>query len=149
MAKDQNLSLNPTKISGICGRLMCCLKYEEDHYEATRKRMPRIGKEVLTPDGTGMVVDLNILKETVRVRIPKGDGTEQKDYPLTDIQRLQPPARPGKKPRPEEESEDSADLMNLPEEAVAPDEEAVAEFAGEEGLSPDEALAEIEEIAQE
>lgn len=88
MAKEQNLSLNPTKISGVCGRLMCCLKYEEDYYEATRKRMPRIGKEVITPDGNGTVIDLNILKETVRVRIPKGDSTEQKDYPLSDIQRI-------------------------------------------------------------
>ena len=79
MAKEQSLSLNPTKISGVCGRLMCCLKYEEDNYEATRKRMPKVGKEVITPDGNGIVVDLNILKETVRVRIPKGDGTEQKD----------------------------------------------------------------------
>lgn len=90
MAKEQSLSLNPTKISGVCGRLMCCLKYEEDYYEKTRKQMPRIGREVVTPDGTGMVVDLNILKETVRVRIPKGDGTEQKDYPMTDIQRVAP-----------------------------------------------------------
>ena len=96
MAKEQNLSLNPTKISGVCGRLMCCLKYEEDHYEATRKRMPKVGKEVITPDGNGTVIDLNILKETVRVRIPKGDSTEQKDYPLEQVQRVQPPQRPPK-----------------------------------------------------
>ena len=97
MAKEQNLSLNPTKISGVCGRLMCCLQYEEEYYETTRKRMPRIGKEVITPDGNGTVVDLNILKETVRVRIPKGDSTEQKDYPLADIQRVTPQQRPGKR----------------------------------------------------
>lgn len=97
MAKEQSLSLNPTKISGVCGRLMCCLKYEEDHYEATRKKMPKIGKEVITPDGNGIVVDLNILKETVRVRIPKGDGAEQKDYPMEEVQRVMPPARPPKK----------------------------------------------------
>ncbi|MBR6667887.1 MAG: stage 0 sporulation family protein, partial [Clostridia bacterium] len=53
MAKEQNLSLNPTKISGVCGRLMCCLKYEQDQYEATRKKMPKVGKEVITPDGPG------------------------------------------------------------------------------------------------
>ena len=53
MAKEQNLSLNPTKISGVCGRLMCCLKYEQDHYEQARKKMPKVGKEVSTPDGTG------------------------------------------------------------------------------------------------
>lgn len=62
MAKEQNLSLNPTKISGVCGRLMCCLKYEEDIYEETRRRMPRVGKEVITPEGNGVVWDLNIVK---------------------------------------------------------------------------------------
>ena len=141
MAKEQNLSLNPTKISGICGRLMCCLKYEEDHYEATRKRMPRIGRDVMTPDGAGTVVDLNILKETVRVRIPKGDSTEQKDYPLEDVQRMQP-ARPAKKQKAEEADEE-------PEEMNGLDTQSVEEYAGEEGLTPDEALAEIEEFAEE
>ena len=142
MAKEQNLSLNPTKISGICGRLMCCLKYEEDHYEATRRRMPRVGREVVTPDGNGTVVDLNILKETVRVRIPKGDSAEQKDYPLEQVQRVQS-ARPTKKQRTEEADEDAV------EDLSRPDEESVEEYAGEEGLTPDEALAEIEEFAGE
>lgn len=87
MAKEQNLSLNPTKISGVCGRLMCCLKYEEDAYEETRKRMPRIGKEVITPDGIGVVNDLNIVKETVKVRISKGDSYEINEYALEQIQR--------------------------------------------------------------
>ena len=88
MAKEQNLSLNPTKISGVCGRLMCCLKYEQDHYEATRKRMPRPGREVGTPDGVGTVQEINVLRETVRVRITNGDNSELKDYPLTDITRI-------------------------------------------------------------
>lgn len=88
MAKEQNLSLNPTKISGVCGRLMCCLKYEQDHYEATRKRMPRPGREVGTPDGVGTVQEINVLRETVRVRITNGDSSELKDYPLTDITRI-------------------------------------------------------------
>lgn len=87
MAKEQNLSLNPTKISGVCGRLMCCLKYEEDSYEETRKRMPRIGKEVITPDGTGTVTELNIVKETVKVRIAKGDSFEINEYELENITR--------------------------------------------------------------
>ena len=87
MAKEQNLSLNPTKISGVCGRLMCCLKYEQDQYEATRKKMPKVGKEVITPDGPGVVWDLNIIKETVKVRIQKGDSSELKDYPMEDVQR--------------------------------------------------------------
>lgn len=87
MAKEQNLSLNPTKISGVCGRLMCCLKYEQDNYELTRKRMPKVGKEVIVPDGRGVVWDVNVIKETVRVRIQKGDSSELKDYPMADVQR--------------------------------------------------------------
>ena len=85
MAKEQNLSLNPTKISGVCGRLMCCLKYEQDQYEQTRKRMPRIGREVMTPDGAGTVSDLNVVKETVSVRIPNGDIFEVREYTLDKI----------------------------------------------------------------
>ncbi len=88
MAKEQNLSLNPTKISGVCGRLMCCLKYEQDNYELTRKRMPKVGKEVIVPDGRGVVWDVNVIKETVRVRIQKGDSSELKDYPMADVQRV-------------------------------------------------------------
>ena len=89
MAKEQNLSLNPTKISGVCGRLMCCLKYEQEHYELTRKKMPKVGREVITPDGTGPVSDLNIVKETVFVRLMNGDTSEIKEYPLEEITRLQ------------------------------------------------------------
>ena len=85
MAKEQNLSLNPTKISGVCGRLMCCLKYEQEHYEMTRKKMPKVGKDVTTPDGTGPVTDLNIVKETVFVRLTNGDTSEIKEYPLENI----------------------------------------------------------------
>ena len=97
MAKEQNLSLNPTKISGVCGRLMCCLKYEQDNYEQTRKRMPKVGKEVITPEGNGVVWDLNIIKETVRVRIQKGDSSELKDFPLEEVQRVGGPAQQPRK----------------------------------------------------
>lgn len=69
MAKEQNLSLNPTKISGICGRLMCCLNYEQEAYEEIRRRMPRAGSLVKTPRGKGDVVSNNIIKETVNVKI--------------------------------------------------------------------------------
>ena len=69
MAKTQSLSLNPTKISGTCGRLMCCLKYEQDAYEDAIRRMPKNDSFVLTPDGTGNVSDINVLKETVNVRL--------------------------------------------------------------------------------
>ena len=69
MAKTQSLSLNPTKISGTCGRLMCCLKYEQDAYEDAIKRMPKNESFVLTPDGTGNVSEVNVLKETVNVKL--------------------------------------------------------------------------------
>lgn len=71
MAKEQGLSLNPTKISGICGRLMCCLKYEQDFYEQAHKQMPKVGKSVATPEGKGTVLEINILKELVVVQIEK------------------------------------------------------------------------------
>ena len=101
MAKEQNLSLNPTKISGLCDRLMCCLKYEQDHYEQTRKRMPRVGREIITPDGLGVINAINVLEETVRVRIAVGDSFELREYKIDDCQR---PGQDERKPRPEEDA---------------------------------------------
>ena len=69
MAKTQSLSLNPTKISGTCGRLMCCLKYEQDAYEDALKRMPKNDSFVQTPDGLGNVCEVNVLRETMKVRL--------------------------------------------------------------------------------
>ncbi len=85
MAKVQNLSLNPTKISGICGRLMCCLKYENDIYMEFRKGMPEIGEKVKTPDGMGKVVDTVLLERLVKVRLytdekPKGKKEDLEDH---------------------------------------------------------------------
>ena len=131
MAKEQNLSLNPTKISGVCGRLMCCLKYEQDHYEQTRKIMPRIGREVVTPDGNGTVSDLNIVKETVFVRITNGDSSEIKEYPLEKIERTAgstPLPAPEKKELPE--SEPAADKV-LPEDKNAESNGKPVKTAGE------------------
>ncbi|MCL2415980.1 MAG: stage 0 sporulation family protein [Defluviitaleaceae bacterium] len=71
MAKDQNLSLNPTKISGICGRLMCCLKYEEETYEFLNKNMPSPGDIVKTADGQGEVLSVSILRQTIRAAMRK------------------------------------------------------------------------------
>ena len=94
MAKVQNLSLNPAKISGICGRLMCCLKYENDIYMEFRPGMPDVGERVKTPDGTAKVVDTNLLERTVKVRLflddkPKGknseDNADQDEKLSTDI----------------------------------------------------------------
>lgn len=84
MAKDQNLSLNPTKISGLCGRLMCCLKYENDEYESAKELLPDLGAMIVTPDGTGKVVGLNILERVMQVDIP---GQERVlEYTLEEIQ---------------------------------------------------------------
>lgn len=87
MAKEQNLSLNPTKISGVCGRLMCCLNYEQATYEDIRKRTPRIGSIVKTPDGDGEVVENNILLEKVKVRIKiNQDEFDIISYGITEIE---------------------------------------------------------------
>ena len=87
MAKTQGLSLNPQKISGLCGRLMCCLSYENDYYAETCKQMPKIGTELNTPDGKGVVVNVNMLKMLVRVRIEDKakDSVTYKDYSLEDL----------------------------------------------------------------
>src|SRR5690606_192175 len=69
MAKDQNLSLNPTKISGLCGRLMCCLKYEHDNYESAKDEMPVVGSRVMTSMGEGKVTGLNVKERTADVRL--------------------------------------------------------------------------------
>jgi cell fate regulator YaaT (PSP1 superfamily) len=73
MAKDQNLSLNPSKISGLCGRLMCCLKYENDDYEEAKALMPDVGTRVQTPDGAGKVVGLNLLERLLQVNLTDQD----------------------------------------------------------------------------
>ena len=85
MAKVQNLSLNPTKINGMCGRLMCCLKYEEDFYCQAMKKHPSNNTIVSTPDGSGAVVDVDIFKEIVKVRIRKEDIETIVEYPLDSI----------------------------------------------------------------
>jgi len=85
MAKEQNISLNPSKISGNCGRLMCCLKYEQDVYEEKLKSLPKIGAIVKTQEGTGEVVSLETLKEVVRVRYQDGDEFYFKKHDAKDI----------------------------------------------------------------
>lgn len=88
MAKEQNLSLNPTKISGICGRLMCCLNYEQSTYEDIRKRLPKVGSLVKTEYGKGYVVDNNIVKESVKVRIKKGEDEVIEDIKIDKIEMI-------------------------------------------------------------
>jgi cell fate regulator YaaT (PSP1 superfamily) len=81
MAKTQGLSLNPGKISGLCGRLMCCLDYENDYYAEVSKQMPKIGAQVETEDGVGTVVSNNMLKLITRVKFVNADNSEvYRDY---------------------------------------------------------------------
>ena len=76
MAKNQNIALNPQKISGVCGKLLCCIKYEDDVYTELKKIMPDMNQKVVTEKGEGQVIDLNIIAQKVRVRYPENGGME-------------------------------------------------------------------------
>ncbi len=86
MAKEQGISLNPEEITGMCGRLRCCLVYEYEQYVAARKTLPKRNKVVLTPKGTGKVVDVNPLKESVWVEIQEGEGWRTYEFLKADLQ---------------------------------------------------------------
>ena len=87
MAKIQGLSLNPQKISGVCGRLLCCLKYENDYYSEVYKQMPKVGSKVHTADGDGVVESNDLIKQTSRVRVLTKDGSyDVKTYKLEELQ---------------------------------------------------------------
>ena len=86
MAKEQNLSLNPTKISGVCGRLMCCLKNEEETYEYLNSRLPNVGDRVTTADGLkGEVQSVSVLRQLVKVIVDMGDEKEIREYPVRQL----------------------------------------------------------------
>ena len=86
MAKEQNLSLNPTKISGVCGRLMCCLKHEEETYEELNRRLPSVGDHVTTEDGLkGEVSSVNVLRQLVKVIVEVGDEKEIQEYKVEQL----------------------------------------------------------------
>ncbi len=108
MAKEQNLSLNPTKISGVCGRLMCCLKNEEETYEDLNRRLPNTGDYVTTDDGfKGEVQSVNVLRQLVRVVVEDGDAKEIREYP---VDRLQFKRRRGRKEKLELTREEKLEL---------------------------------------
>ncbi len=97
MAKNQGLHLNPGKISGLCGRLMCCLEYENDYYAEVYKKMPKVGGTVKTPEGEGIVVSNDMLKLISKVKIAKGDGSEvYKDFPVDRLEFKKPNANQNK-----------------------------------------------------
>lgn len=109
MAKTQGLSLNPGKISGLCGRLMCCLEYENDYYAEAGKSMPKLGAAAECPDGKGTVASVNMLKMTVKIKIEtKEGGVIFKDYPVEKIKFK----KGGKNEKPEKD-EIPAELKNM------------------------------------
>ena len=85
MARNQNISLNPQKINGMCGRLLCCLGYENEHYTEMNEKMPKYCSPVQTPDGRGIAQDNNMIKETVNVKFQTGDTTKFGCYKLCDV----------------------------------------------------------------
>jgi len=114
MAKEQNLSLNPAKISGVCGRLMCCLKNEEETYEELNRRLPGIGDSVTTEEGQkGTVQSVNVLRQLVKVVIDAGDEKEIKEYP---VEKLHFRRRHSKKEKMELSKEELQELERLDEE---------------------------------
>ncbi|MCL2679629.1 MAG: stage 0 sporulation family protein [Dehalococcoidia bacterium] len=138
MAKVQDLSLNPMKISGVCGRLLCCLGYECEQYRIIKEKMPREGRRVMTDAGPGVVVGLNTLEESVMVEYETGVRVE---YPVAKIKVLEAPRPPGHRPQSVQPVPASQD--NSPEEAPAPqpepprDASETSEGTTEELLSQD------------
>lgn len=131
MAKEQNLSLNPTKISGQCGRLMCCLKYEQDTYEQTLKRVPRVGKDIVTPDGVGVITEINAIRERVKVRIRVGDDDsfEVREYSMDDVRKPGPDDQPAAREAPKpQEKRPNVKRTPIPQQA----QDETAEAKGEE-----------------
>jgi cell fate regulator YaaT (PSP1 superfamily) len=138
MAKDQNLVLNPQKVSGVCGRLLCCLMYEDEVYRSAARGFPKVGRRVITPDGEGRIRDRDVLKRMVRVQLVEENSL--KEYCVDQIKPLNPPQQQGRpRPEPEEESIDSADADFVPEPGndVLPDTEGLGEDFGGKKASRD------------
>ena len=108
MAKEQSASLNPSKISGNCGRLMCCLKYEQEVYEEKMKKLPKVGAIVKIEEGEGTVVGLEVLKEAIKVQIKKDDVVTYKTFKANDVKVIKNVAE-------KEENQTEEDLENLKE----------------------------------
>ena len=113
MAKEQNVSLNPSKISGNCGRLMCCLKYEQDVYDEKLKKLPKIGAIVKTEDGEGTVDSIQTLKEIIRVKFKDGDDTFYKRYPASEVKIIKNIGKEEVDPEEKEHAKELAELEKL------------------------------------
>lgn len=127
MAKEQGLSLNPTKISGVCGRLMCCLQYEQEGYEEMLKVVPRVGTTVSTNEGTGVVIDTNVLKGTMKVRIETPEGTTFGQYALDEVKVLKRSKAPQDAESTAEANEQTADESSEQNRTEPNENEASAE----------------------
>lgn len=128
MAKEQGLSLNPTKISGVCGRLMCCLQYEQNAYDDMLKRMPSRGDRVETPDGEGVVVDTATLKGRIKVKFTdsNGDMVKINEYVLGDFNPLEK-GKPVRLERPADKSDEDISIENIPEDIAVSEEKTEQE----------------------
>ncbi|HIU51951.1 MAG TPA: stage 0 sporulation family protein [Candidatus Merdicola faecigallinarum] len=115
MAKEQNMSLNPSKISGNCGRLMCCLKYEQEVYEEKNARLPKVGAIVKTEEGEGVVDSIETLKEKIRVKFRDGDGYFYKKYSASDVKIIKNVESKNIDPEEKEHSKELEELEKLEE----------------------------------
>lgn len=145
MAKEQGLSLNPTKISGVCGRLMCCLQYEQNVYDDMLKKMPRRGEKVSTPDGIGTVADTATLKGQVRVKFldDNGDIVKFENYKLGEFQPLSKRGKPSAK----QEDAETDGKPGIPEET--PQKATSAEKEHKEKPSPSDAQADRKDAGEQ
>ena len=135
MAKEQNLSLNPTKISGVCGRLMCCLKHEEDTYEELNRKLPNVGDFVTADDGTkGEVQSVNVLRQLVKVIVDVNDEKEVREY---KVEELQFKRKHGKKEKLDLSAEELKELEKLEEEEIKETAEENAELEDRDGGKSD------------
>ena len=152
MAKEQGLSLNPTKISGLCGRLMCCLKYEQDNYEAVLKRLPKIGKDLVTPDGVGVLTEINAIREMVKVRIRTAEDTfDLREYPIDDVRKPGPgdaaAVREAPKPKPQRPKTGAEPEPETPAEEEKPKRKVYPHQKAPKNLSTDQFLEKLRESA--
>lgn len=106
MAKEQSLSLNPTKISGVCGRLMCCLKYEQEAYEDLHRVTPKAGALVKTPDGKGIVSSVNLLRGQIKVKLDKDESLQTYEVKQLKVLKSHPQGKESKKMSDEEKKEE-------------------------------------------
>ena len=135
MAKEQNLSLNPTKISGVCGRLMCCLKNEEDTYEYLNSRLPGIGDTVTTVDGQkGEVQSVNVLRQKVKILIDVDDEKELQEYDVKDL-KFKPRRRKDKGGKGEKNEKANKDGKDMKDSEVDKELRALEALEKKEGKS--------------